>query len=98
MVGIRICLVLAPRSITRSFCEVIYPGLLRVRFHDARHTAVTTLAEKGLPDWVIQAQVGHVAPQMMKTYSHVRRLALDQAAAALEPTSLSPKREAELVN
>ena len=78
--------------------EVIYPGLLRVRFHDARHTAVTTLAEKGLPDWVIQAQVGHVAPQMMKTYSHVRRLALDQAAAALEPTSISRKPEAELVN
>ena len=78
--------------------EVIYPGLLRVRFHDARHTAVTTLAEKGLPDWVIQAQVGHVAPQMMKTYSHVRRLALDQAAAALEPTSRLPEREAQLVN
>jgi hypothetical protein len=38
------------------------------------------------------------APQMMKTYSHVRRLALDQAAAALEPTSLSPKRKAELIN
>ena len=42
--------------------EVIYPALEGVRFHDARHTAVTTLAEKGLPDWVIQAQVGHVAP------------------------------------
>ena len=78
--------------------EVIFPGLLRVRFHDARHTAVTTLAEKGLPDWVIQAQVGHVAPQMMKTYSHVRRLALDQAAAALEPASTLPKPVAELVN
>lgn len=78
--------------------EVIYPGLLSVRFHDARHTAVTTLAEKGLPDWVIQAQVGHVAPQMMKTYSHVRRIALDQAAAALEPAMQPPKREAELVN
>jgi hypothetical protein len=47
--------------------------------------AVTTLAEKVLPDWVIQAQVGHVAPQMMKTYSHVRRLALDQAAAFSNP-------------
>ena len=79
--------------------EVIYPGLLRVRFHDARHTAVTTLAEKGLPDWVIQAQVGHVAPQMMKTYSHVRRLALDQAAAALEPKVRPTSRSAEeLVN
>lgn len=79
--------------------EVIYPGLLRVRFHDARHTAVTTLAEKGLPDWVIQAQVGHVAPQMMKTYSHVRRLALDQAAAALEPKLYATSKSGdELVN
>jgi len=55
--------------------------------------------KKGLPDWVIQAQVGHVAPQMMKTYSYVRRLALDQAAAAFEskiyPTS---KVGDELVN
>lgn len=39
-----------------------------------------------LPVWVIQAQVGHVAPEMMKTYSHIRRQALNQAADALEPT------------
>ena len=61
-------------------------GLGTVRFHDGRHTAITTLTEKGLPDWVIQAQVGHVAPEMMKTYSHIRRQALNQAADALEPT------------
>jgi hypothetical protein len=65
-------------------------GLTDVRFHDGRHTAITTLAEKGLPDWVIQAQVGHVAPQMMKTYSHIRREALNHAAAALEPAA-APK-------
>jgi hypothetical protein len=65
-------------------------GLTHVRFHDGRHTAITTLAEKGLPDWVIQAQVGHVAPEMMKTYSHIRRQALNQAADALEPLS-APK-------
>jgi integrase len=62
-------------------------GLSEVRFHDGRHTAITTLAEKGLPDSVIQAQVGHVAPEMMKTYSHIRRQALNQAADALEPTT-----------
>jgi hypothetical protein len=62
-------------------------GLPHVRFHDGRHTAITTLAEKGLPDWVIQAQVGHVAPEMMKTYSHIRRQALNEAAAALEPSN-----------
>ena len=58
-----------------------------MRFHDGRHTAITTLAEKGLPDRVIQAQVGHVAPEMMKTYSHIRRQALNQAADALEPNA-----------
>ena len=56
------------------------------------HTAITTLAEKGLLDWVIQAQVGHVAPEMMKTYSHIRRQALNQAAAALEPTATKTGR------
>jgi hypothetical protein len=30
-------------------------------------TLPSPLTEKGLPDWVIQAQVGHVAPEMMKT-------------------------------
>jgi integrase len=70
-------------------------GLSHVRFHDGRHTAITTLAEKGLPDWVIQAQVGHVAPEMMKTYSHIRREALNQAAAALEPSK--PATPAPLV-
>jgi integrase len=65
-------------------------GLTSVRFHDGRHTAITTLAERGLPDWVIQAQVGHVAPEMMKTYSHIRREALNTAAAALEPSSQEP--------
>jgi integrase len=65
-------------------------GLTAVRFHDGRHTAITTLAEKGLPDWVIQAQVGHVAPEMMKTYSHIRRQALNEAAAALEPKPSQP--------
>jgi integrase len=62
--------------------ETLYPALQDVRFHDLRHTAVTTMAEKGLPEQTIMAQVGHISPQMMKTYSHVRRLALNAAAAA----------------
>jgi integrase len=45
------------------------------------------MAEKGFSDWVIQAQVGHVDPQMMKTYSHIRRQAFNEAAAAREPTA-----------
>src|SRR5882724_3350049 len=46
--------------------EVIYPALQHVRFHDGRHTGVTTRCEKGVPGVVIQAQVGHVAPEMME--------------------------------
>jgi integrase len=61
-------------------------GLRHVRFHDGRHTALTRLCEAGQPDWVIQAQMGHVSPSMMKTYSHIRRKALDDAAKSLEPT------------
>ena len=61
-------------------------GLEHVRFHDGRHTALTRLCEAGQPDWVIQAQMGHVSPSMMKTYSHIRRKALDSASKALEPT------------
>jgi len=61
-------------------------GLPQVRFHDGRHTALTRLCEAGQPDWVIQAQMGHVSPAMMKTYSHIRRKALDEAAKSLQPT------------
>ncbi|MEO6051579.1 MAG: tyrosine-type recombinase/integrase [Pyrinomonadaceae bacterium] len=67
-----------------------------LRFHDGRHTVITTLAEKGVADWVFQAQVGHVDPQMMKMYSHVRRKVLDEAAAALEPTRYDPKLAVEI--
>jgi integrase len=55
------------RTASRSMRKAA--GLSEVRFHDGRHTAITTLAEKGLPDWEIQAQVGPVSPDMMKTYS-----------------------------
>jgi len=76
--------------------------LERVRFHDLRHTAVTVMAEKGLPDQTIMAQVGHISAEMMRTYSHIRRLALNEAAAALEPAFINRQaadvREAELVN
>ena len=81
--------------------QVIYPGLQTIRFHDLRHTAVTTMAEKGLPEQTIMAQVGHVSPQMLKTYSHIRRQALNLAAAAIEPSFMrtsTPTGDAELIN
>jgi integrase len=63
--------------------EIIYPRLERVRFHNLRHTAVTVLGEAGLPDRTIMAQVGHISPEMLQTYCHIRRQASNAAAAAV---------------
>lgn len=71
---------------------------VKARFHDLRHSAVTIMAEAGLPDLTIMAQVGHVSPQMMKHYSHIRRQALNQAAAALQPNYANGSATAELIN
>jgi hypothetical protein len=64
-------------------------------FHDGRHTAIITLAEKGLPDWVIQVQVGDVAPEMMKDVSHIRREAVNQSTGALESTATTTRESWE---
>jgi integrase len=82
------------RSAWRS---ILRTAGVQCRFHDLRHTAVTIMAEMGLPEQTIMAQVGHISSQMMKTDSHIRREALNQAAAALEP-NYSITVQAELVN
>ena len=76
-------------------------GLEGLRMHDGRHSAVTTMAEKGIPDRVIEAQVGH--SKLLKDYLHIRRQALDAASASLEPTwaiqqQPAAENKAEMVN
>jgi len=65
-------------------------GLSEMPFHDGRHTAITTLQEKGLPDWVIQVQVGHVAPEMFA--SERCELPLRASSCCLLPDVASTKR------
>ena len=75
------------------------PGVRFFSFHDLGHTAITVMAENGVPDQTIMAQVGHILPEMVKHYSHIRRQALNVAAAALEPAFFKPQiSPAELVN
>ena len=62
---------------TRSMANVVG------RFHDARHTFVTVLAESGAGDQVIQDLAGHVSRDMVKHYSHIRTEAKRRAVAAL---------------
>jgi len=56
------------------------------------------MAEAGLPDLTIMAHIGHVSPQMMKHYSHIRRQALNQAAAALQPNYSTTLTTVGMVN
>ena len=87
------------KAATEDDGEVIHPNLITVRFHDLRHTAITVMAEAGLPDQTIMAQVGHISPEMIKHYSHIGRQALNAAAAVLEPAFLKPQTtSAEMVN
>jgi integrase len=53
------------------------------RFHDLRHTAITKLAEQGVPDSTMKALAGHVHEKMIERYSHIRMAAKREAVEAL---------------
>jgi integrase len=57
------------------------PGL---RFHDLRHTAITELADMGVPDSVLKSIAGHITQRMLDHYSHVRLTAKRQALDGLD--------------
>ena len=59
-------------------------GLPNLRFHDLRHTCITKLAESGVPDHVLMSISGHISPEMIKHYAHIRSKAKEAAVAAIE--------------
>jgi integrase len=59
------------------------PAGMACRFHDLRHTAITKLAEQGVPDSTMKALAGHVHEKMLERYSHIRMAAKRQAVEAL---------------
>jgi integrase len=65
------------RSLTKA---ADLPGL---RFHDLRHHAITRLAEAGVPDATLMALAGHVSPEMLAHYSHVRQDAKRKAVESI---------------
>jgi len=62
------------------------PSLATFRFHDARHHAITELAETAASDQVIRSIAGHVSQKMLEHYSHVRLEAKRRALDALATT------------
>ena len=56
---------------------------MNCRFHDLRHTAITKLAEQGVPDSTMKALAGHVHEKMLERYRHIRMAAKREAVEAL---------------
>ncbi|MGO9685111.1 MAG: tyrosine-type recombinase/integrase [Beijerinckiaceae bacterium] len=55
------------------------------RWHDLRHTLVSRLAElSNVSEETIRALAGHVSPQMLRRYAHIRASAKRAAIASLE--------------
>jgi integrase len=54
-------------------------GLKDFRFHDIRHTSITTLCESGASEQI----AGHVSNRMLERYSHIRLAAKREAIEAL---------------
>jgi integrase len=50
-------------------------GLKWFRQYDCRHTAITRLAESGVPIDVIMARAGHVSERMRRHYTHISQAA-----------------------
>lgn len=46
-------------------------GLTWFRPYDTRHTAITRMAERGMPIALIMARAGHVSARMSEHYTHI---------------------------
>lgn len=53
------------------------------RLHDLRHTALTKMAEAGVPESTMLALAGHMSRAMLERYSHIRIQAKREAVEAL---------------
>ena len=62
------------------------------RLHDLRHTALTKMAEAGVPESTMLSLAGHMSRAMLERYSHIRTEAKREAVKAL---SLKPKAISE---
>ena len=57
--------------------------MVKARFHNLRHTAITNLCESGALEETIMAIAGHVSRKMMSHYAHIRTEAKRKAVDAI---------------
>jgi len=64
-----------------------YPGVIRIRFHDMRHTHATLLLEDGAAEKYVAERLGDTVEMIHETYGHVtprmRAAAVERLAARL---------------
>jgi hypothetical protein len=60
-------------------------GLKWLRIHDLRHSAITRLAEAGVPTLVIMSIAGHVSQRMLQHYTTISEMSKRQALRAAMP-------------
>jgi len=78
------------RSIKRAWERVRKAAGVHCRLHDLRHTAITKMAECGVPEITMKAIAGHVSSRMLERYSHAR---MQAKLEAVETLTLAPQRE-----
>lgn len=63
------------------------------RWHDHRHTLITQLAENGHGEETIRQIVGHVSPEVLRDYLHVRMKAKRAAVESIAVSSTESKSD-----
>ena len=56
---------------------------MHCRFHDLRHTALTKMAEAGVPESTMKALAGHMRRAMLERYSRIRMAAKRDAVESM---------------
>jgi integrase len=69
-------------------------GLKGLRGHDLRHNWITSHAEIGTPQSVLEAQAGHLSKRMSDHYKHISEKAARKASDALSRAKADQRAEA----
>ena len=80
------------RSAWRKLTEKA--GLKGLRGHDLRHNWITSHAEIGTPQSVLEAQAGHLSKRMSDNYKHISEKAARKASDALSASKTEQRAEA----
>lgn len=75
-----------PANVKRTFARLIQEAnLLRIRFHDLRHTHATILLSQGVHAKIVSERLGHRNIKMtLDTYSHVLPNMQEEAANKID--------------